>query len=317
MKAKERESGMKTLIVYYSQTGNTKKVAYAVHKGASQVADICELTALRDLDPRICTEYDLIGLGSPTWGATPDVVTRFIYSIPAYTGKHVFSFNTHGALPKTYFPVVVRRLKERGLVVVGYKGWYGAVHIQAFPSPYYTDGHPDEVDLKEAEDFGRQMVETSRRIKAGEKELIPPVPELAPLPFDMPTDESAHGNTKYDPGRCLYPKCRICMDNCPNDYIDLGATPPVFGEKFTECSNNCTFCELICPTGAIYIDESALEAATRLLGSHHGYFEKALEAEERTGNFRRLVPTDKIGWDTPYYKAHGRHPRFKIDKKPS
>ena len=306
---------MRGLVVYYSQTGNTKKVAYSIHKGMSQLMEQCDIAPIKEIDPRVFYQYDLVGLGSPIWGTTPDNVTRFIYSIPHSDGKHIFSFNTHGSLPRWYFPVVIRRLNERGFKVIGYRGWFASVHIQCFPSPYYTDGHPDEIDLNEAEDFGREMVEVSRRITAGGTQLIPPVPDFAPpLPYKLPLGiRSPHGNTKYNKEKCLYPKCHLCMDNCPNNYIDLGASPPKFGDRFTECTSGCSYCELICPTAAIYIDEDDLKWGTELLQTHHDYFEQTLAEEEAAGNFRRLVPLDKIGWDTPYYIVHNKHPRYRID----
>ena len=63
------------------------------------------------------------------------------------------------------------------------RDWYGSVFLPEMPHPYPTDGHPDEIDLKEAEDFGREMVENSRRIHNGQTELIPPEPpKVQPWP---------------------------------------------------------------------------------------------------------------------------------------
>ncbi|MBS4024607.1 MAG: flavodoxin family protein, partial [Clostridia bacterium] len=66
---------MKCLIIYYSQTGSTKKIASAIHNGMSQLADQCDLMSVKDADPIDLDKYDLIGLGSPVWmGAeTPNV----------------------------------------------------------------------------------------------------------------------------------------------------------------------------------------------------------------------------------------------------
>ena len=57
--------------------------------------------------------------------------------------------------------------------------------------PYYTAGHPDEIDLREAEEFGREMVERSRRISAGETKLIPAMPDMPPL--ELSADEYLKG----------------------------------------------------------------------------------------------------------------------------
>ena len=169
---------MKSLVVYYSQTGNTKKVARVIHKNMSQLVEQCDIAPVKEVDPKDLDKYDLVGLGSPVWmGAETPNVRRFIESLPNQKGRHVFSFNTHGIMPEQYFPNVVRRLKGKGFTVIGMRDWYGDGRFQLAPSPYYTDGHPDEIDLKEAEDFGGEMVEISKRISAGETNLIPPVPE--------------------------------------------------------------------------------------------------------------------------------------------
>jgi hypothetical protein len=55
--------------------------------------------------------------------------------------------------------------------------WYGDCYLLHNIEPYPTRGHPDEVDLKEAEDFGREMVVRSWRISAGETDLVPPQPQ--------------------------------------------------------------------------------------------------------------------------------------------
>jgi flavodoxin len=144
----------------------------------SKLVEQCNIAPVKEVDPKDLDKYDLVGLGSPVWmGAETPNVRRFIESLPNQKGRHIFSFNTHGVMPEQYFPNVVRRLKGKGFTVIGMRDWYGDGRFQLAPSPYYTDGHPDEIDLKEAEDFGGEMVEISKRISAGEINLIPPVPE--------------------------------------------------------------------------------------------------------------------------------------------
>jgi flavodoxin/ferredoxin len=314
---------MKVLIAYYSQTGNTKRIAEAIHRGMSRVVEVCDIADIRDTDPRRVREYDLIGIGGPAIGAEADIVKRFVYSIPLAGGQHAFAFNSHGSLPKEYFPTAVRRLKEREFTVVGWKGWFATVHIQCFPSPYYTDGHPDETDIREAEEFGNEIADRSKRIYAGEIDLIPPVPDMPPpKPYQLPHGtrieaRGVHGDRHYDPSKCLYPKCTRCMDNCPESFIDFSTEPRKFGSKYDICTTNeCCCCELICPSGAIYITEDDITFGLNFLKEHHDYFEATLNEEEAAGTFRRLVPVKDIGWDTPYCKVHGKRPRVKqVERK--
>lgn len=295
---------MKSLIVYFSQTGNTKKVACAIHKGVSQLVEQCDIAPIKEVDPRDLSRYDLIGLGSPQIFGVPYNVRGFIDSMGSLQGKHSFAFNTHGALPGMFLPRVVRLLTSRGLIVIGTRDWYGSVPIPYFPLPYFTDGHPDEIDLKEAEDFGKEMVELSRRIRAGETQLIPALPILPRREGKMTRMVSPKLNLE----KCRYPECRLCMDNCHMDAIDLSVSPPIFARNCVPCY----FCEKICPEGAIEVDyDSAAEEARQKLPA----LEELLDKAEAEGRFRRLVPLEKIGWDTPYYKVYNKHPRYVIPKE--
>ena len=163
---------MKVLIIYYTQSGNTQAVAKASARGADAAGAKVRMVRLKNATYEMMDEYDLIGIGSPVWKADTPNMHGFIDHMPDQKGKHCFAFNTHGTLPHLYFPIVLPNLKRHGLLPIGYKDWYGDVAMPGMPKPYYTGGHPDEQDLTEAFEFGREMVENSIRIAAGETDLI-------------------------------------------------------------------------------------------------------------------------------------------------
>jgi flavodoxin/ferredoxin len=317
---------MKCLIVYYSQTGNTRKVAQAIHTGAAQHAESCDLAPIPQISARDFDRYDLIGLGTPVWnGGFPPNARTFVENLPDQKGRHVFSFCTHGIMPELYFPSVTRKLTMAGMTVIGMKDWYGSVHLQVLPKPYYTDGHPDEIDIGEAEAFGKTMAENSKRIIAGEPQLIPPLPDFVLTPqllallefFQSGHNPHIHGQLDYDREKCKYPKCRLCQENCPMGYIDLSADPPRYGSKGNGCDMwmGCTFCELICPTGAISHDwEKAFREHMKIAEFFGGVspLKAAHEKAVASGRLRQLVP-DKI--KGPYFKVYSKRPRFKISKE--
>ncbi|MFH1155921.1 MAG: flavodoxin family protein [Pseudomonadota bacterium] len=317
---------MKSLIVHYSQTGNTAKVAGAIQRGIAAEAGRCDLKTVAEADPRDISNFDLIGIGSPVWcGAETPNVRRFIEALPDQKGRHVFCFNTHGVMPEQFFPTVVRRLMGRGFTVIGTGDWFGDVHFQMAPSPYFTHGHPDDIDLKEAEDFGRDMAEKSRRISAGETGLIPAVPERVLTPQLLALTEfyrsghNPHGYMTYDKSKCNYPKCRLCMDNCLMGYIDLSAEPRRYGSQGMACDMwmGCTFCEMICPTGAISCDWEAFQKDFRekigcVLGGNP--LAEAAEACIASKRLRLHIPREDVRWDTPLWKTHAKRPRYKISR---
>jgi ferredoxin len=234
----------------------------------------------------------------------------------AVGGKHAFVFNTHGTIPEYYFPSIVPKLKNRGLVVIGMRDWYADCFIPWHPEPYPTAGHPDEIDLKEAEEFGREMVERSRRISAGETGLIP---KDSPVPPPLPSTESLNIQDttddpsvfKYHKELCSYPKCRLCMDNCPKYSIDLSMNPPVIAAC---CQPHCTFCTLICPTGAIEIDAFVESQVPNYRKTTETLALPRLDEAEAKGEFRRLIPVDKIGWKTYVYQVYTKHPKWIVGK---
>ncbi|MDN3139682.1 flavodoxin [Enterococcus faecalis] len=109
----------KTLIAYYSRTGNTKAVAELIQeKIAGDLIQIeteekrpidypkeVEQNALeqeRDILPELTTtipdfdKYERIFIGTPTWNmALPQAVVSFLDSYD-FTGKTIIPFNTHG-----------------------------------------------------------------------------------------------------------------------------------------------------------------------------------------------------------------------------
>jgi flavodoxin len=87
---------MKCIVIYFSQTGNTEKVAKAIQAGVKQASGHCDITKIKDANPRRLYEYDLIGLGSPCFGREPFNVAAFINKMRFVGGKHVFAFTTHG-----------------------------------------------------------------------------------------------------------------------------------------------------------------------------------------------------------------------------
>lgn len=310
---------MKSIVIYDSISGNTKKIAEAIHAGMSQRGEQCDIARLRDVYTTDLLGYDLIGLGSPVMHRRElRNVTNFIWDImDSLDGKHSFAFCTHGAFLANYLARVVTAMIQKGLIVIGWNDWYGSAYYATNPKPYFTDGHPDAIDLREAEDFGREMVERSRRISLGETQLIPTLPkgkEYKELyePGSPPTKEQydkmmkaiAHVVFRVNLKKCNYPKCTLCVDNCPMGSIDFSTSPPLFD---SDC-DKCFLCEMACPRGAVEADYSGFIAA---YGPEMFIpLEKSLEIYEARGRFRRLVPPEKIGWNTPTYTL--KHPRFKI-----
>jgi menaquinone-dependent protoporphyrinogen IX oxidase len=57
---------MKVIIVYYSATGSTAKIAKAMHRGMKEVIE-CDIAPLKKADHQSLPQYDVIALGAPIW----------------------------------------------------------------------------------------------------------------------------------------------------------------------------------------------------------------------------------------------------------
>jgi Fe-S-cluster-containing hydrogenase component 2 len=257
---------MKGMVVYYSATGSTKKIAQAIQRGMQGVLEGCDIASIKKTNPGKMDQYDLIAVGAPIWYfRAPANLMLFIHNMPQLEGKLGFAFCSHGSAPVGFMRAVVPALKRKGLTVIGWKDWYGSVNqVIYMPKPYFTDGHPDVIDLQEAEQFGREMAERARRIQEGETDLIPEIPRgrddflfrvvqmgAPPGVRDEGTTERAgqvsQPKRKIDIEKCTYPQCTACMDNCPTTTIDFSASPPVFKNNCLECN----LCQRICPLEAV------------------------------------------------------------------
>ncbi|MEM3697321.1 MAG: EFR1 family ferrodoxin [Candidatus Bathyarchaeia archaeon] len=257
---------MRGVVVYYSASGNTRIIAKAIHRGMSKIIE-ADIFSVKDVSPRIMATYDLIGIGSPVWFFRETAnIKRFIYNMPRMDGKYCFMFCTHAEAPFWIFTSMASTLQKKGLTVIDWADWYGASNIVAhMPCPSPTHGHPDEVDTREAEDFGRKAAERFLQIVSGRTDLIPKIPKgrEAPMQFKPhPIGEPFPGTRlirKIDVNKCRYPWCKLCFDICPVKAIDPSKNPPIFR---ADACWNCSLCNRLCPVDAIKLEPE--EVARRL-----------------------------------------------------
>jgi NAD-dependent dihydropyrimidine dehydrogenase PreA subunit/flavodoxin len=301
------------VIVYLSYTGNTKQIAEAIYKGMNMWMEQGDIVRLRKIHPKDLIGYHLIGIGSPVrLGKMPVELREFIAGMNSLEGTHCFVFNTHAALPVDFMRESVTALREKGLVVIGFKSWYCAVYLPYVPKPYFTDGHPDEIDLIDAEDFGQEMAGRSQRMHNGERNLIQQLPEGrlydeiygARIKGELPPEVMKARAQGFSINMDKCTRCSYCVELCPTNSIDFSETPPVFHE-----CDRCWLCEQTCPEGAISFNYPPLHKSHNIVVAQR--FVPALKRAEEMGRFRPLVKPEEVGWDTPLYITKSP-PRFKI-----
>ena len=176
---------MKILVAYFSQTGNTEKIAQAIQEESLQ-ANETELHQIEGIDPAAIDAYDFVFIGSPLHaGNLAAPVKEFLDQMRVKTGQRLACFITHAApaYPEqdmSQFSEPIRSFCDKnGLQFTGHFGCQGylteALHEMIKNRQGLTDeqwaekvelmrGHPDDEDLIRARDFAKKVLGASHAV---------------------------------------------------------------------------------------------------------------------------------------------------------
>jgi len=296
---------MKTLILCFSQTGNTWKVAEHIRDGIIEVTGSCELIRFDKEEKDRLADYDLVGLGCPVfYFREPFNVTDFLQDLPDLKGKQWFVFCSHGSVMGMTLISMTEQLGEKGITVIGSHHTYSDGTLPFYPYPTVTTGHPDKKDLNDAFRFGKSIAACSLAVAKGDTGCItkpPPVTEdWVPQEAAMLTREifdQAFPRFNINEETCI--QCGECQEACPVNGIDIESTPL----KIQNPCIYCFYCVKICPTCSIEADWSML---VDMVPSNYERYIKALKDAEARGEFRWYVDPDTLNYDDPLYKQRVR-----------
>jgi flavodoxin len=166
---------MNILVAYYSETGNTRKIAEAIFSGIRHTQKILLPIDQAD-DPG---KYDLIFCGFPVQHhSVPAKMTHFLQSIPQ--GKKMALFATHGSLrggEKAITAFYAALSLTSGQTIMGTFGCRGQVKFELLDEwmekpqdrawameAQSANGHPDTIDLEDAMSFANLMLHSAEHI---------------------------------------------------------------------------------------------------------------------------------------------------------
>jgi flavodoxin len=87
---------MKKLIIYFSKTGNTQKLANAISAVFANKKIDHDIRKINDLKPEDMGKYDSVFLGTPCYSSdVPKKVRDFLKTLSDSPGTKVFMFVTH------------------------------------------------------------------------------------------------------------------------------------------------------------------------------------------------------------------------------
>ncbi len=165
---------MKVLVVYYTQSGNTEKIAKALFDGIE--SDDKKISPVKDVDFTKVNDYDLVFLGSPIiTNGFAGIYNKILKGLPELTTRIVL-FCTHAAPKKfgqfweTGFRKFGKKLEKKGANVLGYFDSQGEQTPQikemikkmdaeyAAKARKASDGHPNEDDIAAAKKFASEII---------------------------------------------------------------------------------------------------------------------------------------------------------------
>ena len=152
---------MKSLVVYYSETGNTEKVARAIAKGLNSELKRIDEATMDDI-----RDSDLICIGTPVHGSAPaEKVKKFLDEFPIMFEKKGAAFCTlHLFGAKRTFKIIKEKFKNKGISFIDGFSCRGLSRLVGnFGPRIFNKNRPNEEDLKKAENFGRKILEIAEK----------------------------------------------------------------------------------------------------------------------------------------------------------
>ena len=154
----------KVLVVYYSRTGNTKKMALGIEEGIREEGVDVVVKDVKDIKVEELLEYDGIIIGSPTYYGLPagEIKKLLDESVKFHgklDGKVGGAFTSSGGIAggnETTLVSIIEALLVHGMIVQGNPGGehYGPVSV----------GNPDERSLRSCREYGKRIARLIKRL---------------------------------------------------------------------------------------------------------------------------------------------------------
>ena len=101
---------MKPCVLYFSRTGNTKRMAEAIAEATKAPA-----FAITSSQPSVVADFDLLIVGTPVEGFRPAKETvDFVERLPKTEGKKAILFCTYALWKGSTFKVLKKELSSKG-----------------------------------------------------------------------------------------------------------------------------------------------------------------------------------------------------------
>jgi flavodoxin/ferredoxin len=249
---------MNITLIYFSQTGNTRRVAQAMAAALREAGHPTRIISLKKATPQDAVNCDLLGIGTPCFSSqAPTPIKEFLEDLPPLDNHQAFVFATSGAAPGRVLFDLTRLLKQKGAEVIG--GFLARGKL-SHPAPCLYGRFPNRPDPHDFDRARRFAVAAVEHVTSGRPG---PMPESESRPdtfkpqsrfYDLVASLSTDGflrlvlpEPRFNPSRC--DQCRWCVFECPVSNISMQPYP-VLEDRCIRCYR----CVSGCPQQAFDVD---------------------------------------------------------------
>ncbi|HEY3274714.1 MAG TPA: EFR1 family ferrodoxin [Methanocella sp.] len=251
----------KAAIFYFSESGNTEKVAITIYEKLEKAGYEVEPVRFQDLGdlPAATDGIDLFAVGFPTFfGYPPKFISEALKGLRQVHETDAIVFTTYGgttAGDSLYEAASI--LAKKGYRILGGLKIEGSDDYPQGRDLGINKGRPGEEDLRAVREFVDLVLKARL-----EGRHVPPKKLASSTPFFAENRgkprrrvlsrmrKSVEGKIVFDPKQCIF--CVTCIQSCPTKSIIKGKRAPEFSWKCID-GVRCYQCVRMCPGKAFTV----------------------------------------------------------------
>jgi Flavodoxin len=248
---------MKTLILYFSGTGNTKYVAEKISGALREWNHKTEIYSIEEKVKIIPEEYDRVILGCPKYYEYPvlDFITYLKNYLPHSNKKiPVFIYCTQAGPLGTNFKPIEKILRKKNYYITVSRSFPVSNNMVIFQTFPLTSQEKIQDNLEKIEEELKPLLQNFMKGKRQKEQINPVLGAICHLTGVVFTKLFPVFGMKYSASKACT-GCGLCAKKCPRINIIMKDNRPQFGHKCIFCMR----CIIICPGNAIMYNKKQCE----------------------------------------------------------